>query len=194
MRRKRSAAVIAVAVASTVVIVPLFLVSPGASDTPDLVVTGHGWSGSTLEGPRFPHGSCHARAKSGNVLPDPACTPGAYDTAVTQGNIRITICARGYTSTVRPPLAVTSRPKRESALEYGVPAVGEYDHLIPLELGGSSDTRNLWLEPGRIPNPKDKVENALKALVCAGSVTLEQAQRAIARDWTTALSRLAPHQ
>jgi hypothetical protein len=187
MRRKRSAAAILAGVAATVAVVPLLVANPGGSDTLDPVATGHGWSGSTLEGPRYAHGSCHARSQGGKPLPDPACTPGAYDTAVTQRNLKTTICAKGYTATVRPPLAVTSRPKRESALEYGVPAVGEYDHLIPLELGGSSDTRNLWLEPGSIPNPKDKVENALKALVCAGTITLSRAQLAIAKDWTTAL-------
>jgi hypothetical protein len=65
---------------------------------------------------------------------------------------------------------------------------GEYDHLIPLELGGASDTRNLWFEPGVLPNPKDKIENALRQRVCSGAMTLADAQRRIATDWTTALS------
>jgi hypothetical protein len=40
---------------------------------------------------------------------------------------------------------------------------GEYDHLVPLELGGApDDPRNLWFEPGPTPNPKDAVENKMK--------------------------------
>ena len=35
----------------------------------------------------------------------------------------------------------------------------EYDHLVPLELGGApNDPRNLWPEPGASPNPKDELE------------------------------------
>ena len=46
----------------------------------------------------------------------------------------------------------------------------EYDHLIPLELGGAPNSpRNLWPEPGASPNPKDRLENRLRVLVCDGS-------------------------
>ena len=72
---------------------------------------------------------------------------------------------------------------------YGLPAEtqGELDHLISLELGGApSDVRNLWVEPGKIPNPKDTVENKLKSAVCSGLIPLTTAQTAIAGDWTTA--------
>jgi hypothetical protein len=40
-------------------------------------------------------------------LPDPACTPGAVDPRVNQGDLNTTVCARGYTATVRPPVSVT---------------------------------------------------------------------------------------
>ncbi len=57
-------------------------------------------------------------------------------------------------------------------------------HLIPLELGGASaDPRNLWPEPGPSPNAKDSVENAAKAAVCSGSISLSAAQAAIAANW-----------
>lgn len=60
----------------------------------------------------------------------------------------------------------------------------EYDHLIPLELGGATnDRRNLWPEPGASPNPKDTVENALNRKVCDGKLTLARAQRLIASNW-----------
>jgi hypothetical protein len=75
-----------------------------------------------------------------------------------------------------------------SALEYGVTGTFELDHLVPLELGGASDTRNLWAEPGTVPNEKDPVEGRLHRAVCAGVITLADAQHRIATDWTTALN------
>lgn len=60
----------------------------------------------------------------------------------------------------------------------------EYDHFIPLELGGATnDSRNLWPEPGAIPNRKDAVEDELRSEVCDGEMSLGAAQRAIARNW-----------
>ena len=136
--------------------------------------------------------TCHLR--DNGQLPDPGCTPGATDSRVTQATIYSTICVRGYTATVRPPSSVTSRFKYSvSYPEYGVPASarGELDHLIPLELGGSSAAANLWPEIGPLPNPKDSVENALNHAVCSGRLTLRAAQRAIAANWMTAESVLA---
>lgn len=64
-------------------------------------------------------GQCHARtAANGEPLPDPACTPGAIDPAVTQANISSTICRSGYTSTVRPPASDTGRWKIRTYLYY----------------------------------------------------------------------------
>ena len=61
---------------------------------------------------------------------------------------------------------------------------------MPLELGGDpNDPRNLWVEPGASPNPKDAVESRLQELVCAGRMSLAAAQEAIAADWTTAVLR-----
>lgn len=134
-------------------------------------------------------GTCHALP---GPRPDPQCTPGAFDPAVTQANISTTICRSGYTATVRPPVEQTDRAKRTLYLDYGVPSgtTSELDHLISLELGGSNDTANLWPQIGKVPNPKDKVENDLHDAVCSGKVTLLAAQQAIASDWTTAEQRL----
>jgi hypothetical protein len=90
---------------------------------------------------------------------------------------------------VRPPSSETDHAKFAVAYPaYGLPVTvaSELDHLVPLELGGSNDITNLWPEAGRVPNPKDAVENALRAAVCAHKVTLGAAQDAIARDWLTA--------
>ena len=145
-------------------------------------------------------GECHAiypNAAAGDVLPDRSCTPGSIDPAVTQANIHSTICASGYTSKVRPSSSVTSRYKVKSLAQYGLAYAHstEYDHLISLELGGSSSTSNLWPEQNHTgasntTNPKDAVENKLAAAVCSGKTTLSAAQVAIATNWTTALSTL----
>jgi hypothetical protein len=66
----------------------------------------------------------------------------------------------------------------------------EEDHLVSLELGGSNDITNLWPEVGKLPNPKDKVENDLHDAVCSGQVSLSAAQEAIASNWETAEAKL----
>jgi hypothetical protein len=75
----------------------------------------------------------------------------------------------------------------------------ELDHVVPLEVGGSSDTRDLWPEPDDhlspgVANSKDVVENELHDLVCNAVedrpyVPLTTAQVLIASDWTTALAK-----
>lgn len=140
-----------------------------------------------------PPGACHYRpsAEPGFDLPDPACTPGAVSLAVTQDNIQATICRSGYTSTVRPSSSVTGRYEQESVAAYaGTQGItGEFDHLIPLELGGANSQSNMWAEPGGVPNPKDLEEGRLHRLVCAGKMPLAEAQQRIATDWTRAVPR-----
>ena len=84
----------------------------------------------------------------------------------------------------------------------------EYDHFLPLELGGDPNSaRNFWVEPPSpghrssqgVSNPKDGVETSLKSLVChyvklashhQGSATsylpLARAQALLVTNWTTA--------
>jgi hypothetical protein len=137
--------------------------------------------------------TCHARGSGLYSLPDPRCTPGAVDPGVTQSNIAVTICHDGYAASVRPPESVTTPEKRASMAAYGdtgPPGDYEYDHLVPLELGGAAnDPRNLWPEPGASPNPKDALEDRLRALVCSGRLGLAGAQREIATDWIAAYRR-----
>jgi hypothetical protein len=67
-------------------------------------------------------------------LPDPACNPGAVDPRVNQADITSTICTRGYTETVRPPVNVTEKIKRDQMAAYGLQgqrlADNELDHLL----------------------------------------------------------------
>ncbi len=133
---------------------------------------------------------CVIRATSPAVLPDPSCTPGATNPAVTKATLGSTICMPGWTSTVRPSSSYTYRLKVRQMSAWGIfgsTRTTEEDHLISLELGGApSDSRNLWPELGGIPNPKDRLENHLKSLVCAGQLGLGRAQRMIATDWVSA--------
>jgi hypothetical protein len=146
---------------------------------------------------------CHYRGNGLFVEPDPRCTPGALSPAVTQRSIDRTVCRRGgYTASVRPPASVTEPEKRRSMAAYGVRAPMssvEYDHLVPLSLGGApDDARNLWPEPdyphvspdSYVLNPKDELEGRLRDLVCAGQLGLAAAQRMIAGDWVGAYRRL----
>jgi hypothetical protein len=139
---------------------------------------------------------CHARGRGLFSLPDPRCTPGAGDRAVTQADIGVTICRAGWTESVRPPESVTEPEKRAAMRAYGDRGPlhdYEYDHLIPLELGGApNDPRNLWPQPGGSPNPKDALENRLNALVCDHRLSLAAAQRAIAGNWVATYRRLPP--
>jgi len=134
-------------------------------------------------------GACRARGSGLYSRPDPACTPGALNPIVTQATIGRTICVSGWTETVRPPESVTEPEKRASLLAYGdAGGLGEYeyDHLVPLELGGAvNDPRNLWPEPGASPNPKDAVENEFRRLVCDGQMALARARLIMARNWVS---------
>ena len=170
--------------------------APGATSAPVSAPAGHGHRLARIadEGQvtySVHLTQCHTRA--GGQLPDPRCTPGSVDPAVTQASITSTICRSGYTAKVRPPESETSHAKFDVAYPaYGIPdsATSELDHLVSLELGGSNDITNLWPEAGTVPNPKDKVENALNRAVCDGRVSLAAAQLAIATDWMTAEARL----
>ena len=134
-------------------------------------------------------------AANGQALPDPVCTPGVIATRVTQANVRDTICVPGYTTGVRPLASVTNKLKVVAVMAYGLSPdrTIAYDHLVPLDLGGANDTRNLWPQPATsaaqsaTANSKDTVEKRLHSLVCDGRMHLGEAQRRIAADWTTAL-------
>lgn len=122
-------------------------------------------------------------------LPDPALTPGdalTADAAV--------VCVPGYTKTVRDvPQSVKNRVYRQHGVMSREPREYEVNHLISLELGDSHSIRNLWPE-SYVTQPlnahvKDRLENKLHRLVCAGALPLEQAQREIAADWTKAYEK-----
>jgi len=116
-----------------------------------------------------------------------------------QRTIGETICTRGWTRMVRPPVQYTEELKRQQIRTFGYHdrrlSQYEEDHLIPLELGAApADPRNLWPEPRTSPDDwgadrKDELEFALNQLVCAVRLPLREAQRAIATDWIAAYRR-----
>ena len=129
--------------------------------------------------------AANASGKAGptSLYPDATLTPGAE---LTQ-NAAI-VCASGYASSVRNvPTSEKKHVFEEYGLAYPEPAGSyEVDHFISLELGGSNDIANLWPEPAE-PKPgfheKDKVEDYLHQQVCAGNMSLAEAQREISTDW-----------
>jgi hypothetical protein len=143
--------------------------------------------------------SCHVNTVNGQPLPDPTCTPGVLNPAVNANTIHSTICVSGWTKTVRPPESYTENLKREDIAAYGFadirPADYEQDHRVPLEVGGAPrDARNLWPQgyerAGTSPRgygseSKDKIENYVRAQVCAGAMTLAAGQAVFLGDWWT---------
>jgi hypothetical protein len=124
------------------------------------------------------------------IRPDPKLTPGAT-LAVTTADV----CVPGYTKKIRN---VPASVKRRVFALYGItpkPGAYEVDHLISLELGGSNSVRNLWPESysgawnARV---KDVLENNLHRRVCQGSLPLEEAQKAISKDWIAAYQEYVP--
>jgi hypothetical protein len=107
------------------------------------------------------------------------------------------ICEPGYAKSVR---AVDDHLRDSVFSAYGVANQDrksyQLDHLVPLELGGSNDARNLWPQPISSTSEvdahdKDVLENQLHAVVCSGHADLASAQAAIVH-WDTASLPLPP--
>ncbi len=116
---------------------------------------------------------------------DRRCSPGGYYSRLTKA----VLCSPDFrTGPIRNvPESEKFAVEREYGMEPGHYGRSlEIDHIVSLELGGSNDIANLFPEqleahPGY--RVKDKLENRLHALVCAGSITLRAAQRGIASNW-----------
>ena len=140
---------------------------------------------------------CKSQSNNGLAVPDPNCTPGAYNPTVTVDILKDpnfkTDCLRNK--------ATTLQEKVQTYAWYGIvhPAdntganqVCELDHFVPLELGGADTLDNIWPQCGppdaalddRYFKQKDLVEIFLAAMVKADKVDLYQARKCIASDWT----------
>jgi hypothetical protein len=119
-------------------------------------------------------------------LPDPKLTPGdVFDVTLAD------ICTPGYSKTVR---AVPKYLRDQAFRNYGIEPHRrrdyQLDHLIPLAIGGSNSIRNLWPQPHDAwpwgARVKDRLENRVHRLVCAGKLDLTTAQEEVAGEWTEA--------
>jgi hypothetical protein len=127
------------------------------------------------------HGSGGHAGREAIVRASWQLTPGVLNPVVTQATIAATVCRRGWTRTVRPPVSYTNDLKEKGLRAYGLrgpPSRYQEDHLISLELGGNpTDPRNLWPEPYPRAAEVDRIENELNAKVCDGRLSLAEAQR-----------------
>ena len=120
-----------------------------------------------------------------HIYPIPEITPGAMNPAVTQENLKDTICKTGYTKTVRPSTSVTNKIKKESMKQYGyTDSMSNYelDHFYPItDSGHPSSPQNLWPQVWHLEvdgydvgaRTKDRLEVAYNKLLCSGKVKLE---------------------
>ena len=142
-------------------------------------------------------GSCVLGVRNDYPVPDPRCTPGGIvphlDVEILRDRRWRTKCIRNCQSTEKQKHAAYSwYGLIGPAINNGADQVCELDHLVPLELGGADGLGNIWPQCGpdkstlrnRYFKRKDQVENYLAAEVRADRMSLEEAQRGIAADWT----------
>lgn len=115
--------------------------------------------------------------------PDPVLTPGEVRTGVT----RAQSCAIKWGTDER---AVTSAMRRQVYREYGYPLGNAdprcpcvVDHRVPRELLGADKLANLWVQTAKNARTKDRLENLIHRLMCAGKLTLAEAQGVFLGDW-----------
>jgi hypothetical protein len=118
-----------------------------------------------------------------------AILPGVQSSSlqVTQSNIHSTICRPGWVDGIRPSARYSVRVKRRLFRSSHLPGlVKDYqlNHIIPLGLGGNPrDIRNLILEANAEAILRDVAERRLHDEVCAGRMSLADAQRQIVCCW-----------
>lgn len=117
-----------------------------------------------------------------SFTPGHLCTPSDPNFQEYRYDEHIPYCAR----------VVTHAMKAEIAAHYGVPETDwsgyEFDHLIPLAIGGDSSIDNLWPQPHGDPDGsqgKDRLEQQLYLQMKAGSLKQAEAVRQIYA-WFTA--------
>jgi hypothetical protein len=122
-------------------------------------------------------------------LPNKSLTPGSSDPKVTLNDICIDVGSK-------PAPKITYDTKKWVLKRYKIPANkwSEYAvvRLIPLDLGGGSNVRNLW--PQKINstwNSKKKkaLTDQLVHLVCFGQITLKDARKEITGNWIEAYKK-----
>jgi hypothetical protein len=117
-------------------------------------------------------------------MPDPRLTPGAIASTDTAE-----ICTPGYARAHRMAFGAPGEYERYRAVmeAYGIPRdlwhLYELDDRVPIELGGANLPSNLWPQIFDDARRKDRLENAEHHAVCAGRVSLADAQALFLGDW-----------
>lgn len=100
---------------------------------------------------------------------------------VTQDNIKQTVCVKGWTSTVRPPVSYTNSIKHKLLPKGRLMQEYELDHIVPLALGGHPSSKdNLMLQPweGKCgAKVKDVEEYRYYRAMCNGEISLDTARK-----------------
>ncbi len=114
------------------------------------------------------------------LTPGKICTPTDADFYGYRYKEHIAFCTRD----------ITVEEKQKVANQYGgIPQSQwsnyEFDHLIPLSIGGSNDSTNLWPQPIAEAKIKDKLEEQLYLQMSAGTITQAAAVKKI-NDWVAA--------
>ena len=121
-------------------------------------------------------------------LPDGYKTPGDTTRVKTEQ-----ICAAGFEASIKP---VPDWAKAEALVRYGIRPEsfsGELDRLVPASLGGANTPDNLFpFHPGGGFTLETKTAFAAKLhdMVCAGKISLKDAQNAFKKDWTKSYQKL----
>jgi hypothetical protein len=163
-------ALIAMAATAVLVVPSVALASPSRVDPGETVLLA---SPTKVEGCKL------------SPNPDRRCSTGAYYKKLTK---RV-ICSSTFRTGDYRNVPASRKHAVEEAYGLAPTAYGstlEIDHIVSLELGGSNDIANLFPEqaaPGPGYHVKDKLENKVHRLVCAGDMTLSSARHQIATNW-----------
>lgn len=155
---------------------------------------------TALRGPRTLGYALLTLAVCGVVRSAPAMAQDAQllDARVTQESVTETICRPGYADTVAPPFDEAMAQKDRLLAARGIDSSDgvayALDRRVPILLGGSPDAAaNFDLLPwgGHAgERRKSLLTVRLKRCVCAGRISLAQAQAAISGNWAHRYDRL----
>jgi len=124
------------------------------------------------------------RCRSRRGLPDRRCTGGAARRVTARQ-----VCGRKRAQTAPPSARMVDSVFAAYGIAFGSRSRYRIDHLISVELGGSSVAANLWPQPksGSLnAGQKDRVEAYLLRRVCGRKLGLRSAQTKLARNWVAA--------
>ena len=123
------------------------------------------------------------RCRSRKGMPDRRCTGGAARRVTARQ-----VCGRKRAQTAPPSARMVDSVFAEYGV-FGSRSRYRIDHLISVELGGTSVAANLWPQPrsGSLnAGQKDRVEAYLLRRVCGRKLGLRSAQTKLARNWVAA--------